>query len=141
MLLPQSIYESATKNVQFVFRTKLFTHASGYICSKNNMNVLSSTFLNWLRKQHHFIKLINFQRKTRFIAFNCILTNSLRIVPKEFMPDCYRYICILGIKLICSILENRGFMIPKSVNGLKQRRVFDFVYIYWKENNSKIVQS
>ena len=34
-----------------------------------------------------------------------------------------------------------GFMIPNSVNGLKQRRVFDFVYIYWKENNSKIVQS
>ena len=44
---------------------------SEYICPKNKLNVLSSTIANWLRKQHHFIKLINFERKTRLVAFNC----------------------------------------------------------------------
>ena len=46
---------------------------SEYICPKNKLNVLSRTFVNWLRKQHHFIKLINFERKTRLVAFNCNL--------------------------------------------------------------------
>ena len=49
---------------------------SEYICPKNKLNVVSSTFVNWLRKQHHFIKLINLERKTRLVAFNCRFGHS-----------------------------------------------------------------
>ena len=99
---------------------------SEYICPNNKINVLSVTFVNWLRKQHHFIKLINFKRKTRLVSFHCnfVLFEWNRLRKLNFWSCFWKDHWLSGKQIMIMISERRSTknLIVLQLNATK--RVF-----------------